>query len=856
MVRRQLILLVLLCGMIEAGTSDFVTSASAFSDPLPELSEHSLPFRPEWNTVIVDTWDGGVPKEILLCTPDRQWPMKRLTFYPSGAIAEESDLLPYHDPDEDRGLQDGVCLSYYETGSLLRVRSYIHGQLDGGERYFGEGGQTLYEAHYHDGKLDGSLTLFWPSGGVCVTEQYADGLLHGHSCAFYKTGERESDALFVHGRLEGKRFVWGQKGGVRELTIWKNGFLHDEGPEMPARTIYWDDGRVRERQSFLGGQPHGWLVSYHQNGTEETKVQYQFGKREGREELFSEDGTRIGRREFLHDLPVHSSSIAHPNGTVAQSGRYSAPGCGVIECFDAAGKMTLRYTIRDNVEDGEYEEWFPNGALKRHLRFNGGEFSGKQEEFFPTGARRGFAEYHDGSRHGIQETWFETRQISQRGVYEKGLKDGFFESWHLNGKKKSQATYRLGVLTGSLMAWYEDGTHASASSWVGGKQTSKAFEWAPCGVLLSQEEWDNGVPVGTWSEWYPSSVKRSETHYLKGQPEGLSEEWYESGQKARSTTWKNGALDGWAREWYEDGSACYEGKFEKGQPQGTVRRFFGPEDGKKRLASEERYVNGRYEGEQRAYFPNGQLKMVASYRDGHLDGTKKLFDESGNELFVASYTSGRLSGKVVHKRSNGMEEVQYFVDNHPEGSWIVYHPPHPTFGRVKALEAKFQDGLLQGELAEFDEEGTKVVSIPYVGGKRSGTATMYSHDSRVVMTAEYVDGVQMGSMRRYFPNGNLYKEALYRNDRQEGEELTYFLDGKMAGRSFYLHGKLSGLVQNWNEKGVLVFEAEYENGLRSGKFNKYYDDGSPKVFQTFRQDIPVQRKVFAKCHKSESPLIR
>jgi antitoxin component YwqK of YwqJK toxin-antitoxin module len=248
--------------------------------------------------------------------------------------------------------------------------------------------------------------------------------------------------------------------------------------------------------------------------------------------------------------------------------------------------------------------------------------------------------------------------------------------------------------------------------------------------------------------------------------------------------------------------------------------------------------------------------MVALYHAGQLEGPKKRFDESGNELFVASYTAGRLNGKVVHRRANGMEEVQHFCDNHPEGLWVIYYPPHPTFGQVKALEAKFQNGLLQGELAEFNEEGTKVVSLPYVDGKRNGTATMYSHDSRVVMTAEYVAGVQMGPMRRYYPNGSLYKEALYRDDLQEGEELTYFPEGKMAGRSFYLHGKLNGLLQNWNEKGVLVFEAEYENGLRSGKFNKYYDDGSPKVVQTFRQDVLVQRKVFAKCHKSESPLTR
>ena len=147
-----------------------------------------------------------------------------------------------------------------------------------------------------------------------------------------------------------------------------------------------------------------------------------------------------------------------------------------------------------------------------------------------------------------------------------------------------------------------------------------------------------------------------------------------------------------------------------------------------------------------------------------------------------------------------------------------------------------------------------MVSLPYVDGKRNGTATMYSHDSRVVMTAEYVRGVQIGPMRRYYPNGSLYKESLYRDDLQEGEELSYFPDGKIAGRSFYQRGKLHGLVQNWNEKGVLVFEAEYENGLRSGKFNKYYDDGSPRVLQTFRQDVLVRRQQFSQKNTSREKI--
>ena len=35
----------------------------------------------------------------------------------------------------------------------------------------------------------------------------------------------------------------------------------------------------------------------------------------------------------------------------------------------------------------------------------------------------------------------------------------------------------------------------------------------------------------------------------------------------------------------------------------------------------------------------------------------------------------------------------------------------------------------------------------------------------------------------------------------------------------------------------MVFEAEYQDGLRHGKFNKYYDDGSPYLEQSFVYDV-------------------
>jgi antitoxin component YwqK of YwqJK toxin-antitoxin module len=823
----------------------FSTDSSEFDacgERIADFVEKAAPFRPEWKIQVVSEWDVGIPQEIVMRTPDRNLPMKKIFYYPSGEMREEIDLEPCN--EDVNGRPHGLVISYYETGDVMRASLYSHGKKEGEEKCFSENGRILFQAQYKKGLLHGKVTTYWPSGGVHFEEEYLNGRPHGTVRSFYEGGAKCTEEPYVNGVLEGRRFSWWEKGNVKDVSFWRAGLLHNSS-EQVAFTAYTEDGKVRGCQSFIWGQPHGLHTLWHGSGAEETKIRYKAGKREGLQEVRSEDGTIIARTEYMNDLPVGRSMRLHPNGKIAFSCHFSSPGTGVAEEFDTSGKRTKRYSMKNGEYDGEYQEWYANGQLMRHLHFAEGCFSGHQAEYFPSGRPRVSADYEKGLRQGTQEEWFGTGQISRRGSFDHGEQEGLVESWHLNGRKKYQATFHKGILSGSELVWYEDGKTAKALTWQDGKQTAKAFEWAPDGTLVVQEEWEDDLPNGTWIEWYESGRKKSERHYLRGDLVGNDESWFENGQKMHETVWKNGKIHGRFREWYEDGSLREEGEFIDGKPQKNRIKYFPPENGKSsQIYSEEHFKNGCYEGEQCVYFPNGKVKMSLTYCHGQLHGRKKICDESGKELFLATYNAGKLEGKVIHRRPNGMEEVQYFKDNHPEGLWQIYYPSHPTFGWVKALEATFRGGVLEGELAEFNEAGTKTLSVTYRGGKRNGSATMYSHDGRVVLTAEYVDGVQQGVMKRYFPSGALLRQTPFSGNLQEGEEISYFENGEISGRSNFHLGKLHGTVRNWNEKGVLIFEAEYTDGLRSGKWNKYFDNGSPKLMMKFQNDVLVSKKVY------------
>ena len=179
----------LCCRVFGGASGDPVDFYALPCDLVPDLSDQALPFRLEWKSQVISRWNEGVPREILMCSPDHDWPCKRLCYHPSGGIAEDADLEPYGEREEGRGRNHGASVEYYETGDIRRVCSYKHGLKDGLDRFFSENGRTIFEAEYRNGKLHGVVTVYWPSGAVCSEEHYADGVLHGQARTFYENGE-------------------------------------------------------------------------------------------------------------------------------------------------------------------------------------------------------------------------------------------------------------------------------------------------------------------------------------------------------------------------------------------------------------------------------------------------------------------------------------------------------------------------------------------------------------------------------------------------------------------------------------------------------------------------------------------
>src|SRR6185295_17670587 len=96
------------------------------------------------------------------------------------------------------------------------------------------------------------------------------------------------------------------------------------------------------------------------------------------------------------------------------------------------------------------------------------------------------------------------------------------------------------------------------------------------------------------------------------------------------------------------------------------------------------------------------------YSQGILHGRKALFLPTGELVEEAFYDQGHLEGPYFLKKTDGTEVISYYKNNKMDGVHQIFYPPHEVMGKVKALEANFKKGLLDGELAKFNEKGIKI----------------------------------------------------------------------------------------------------------------------------------------------------
>ncbi len=86
---------------------------------------------------------------------------------------------------------------------------------------------------------------------------------------------------------------------------------------------------------------------------------------------------------------------------------------------------------------------------------------------------------------------------------------------------------------------------------------------------------------------------------------------------------------------------------------------------------------------------------------------------------------------------------------------------------------------------------------------------------------EITDGVKDGKVAVYFENGSLKESGNYNVGKKNGEWVSYNQDGKIASIAFYRNDVKHGTWKICDDKGVVRSIQQYNNGKRTGTWKSF-----------------------------------
>lgn len=225
--------------------------------------------------------------------------------------------------------------------------------------------------------------------------------------------------------------------------------------------------------------------------------------------------------------------------------------------------------------------------------------------------------------------------------------------------------------------------------------------------------------------------------------------------------------------------------------------------------------DGKFEGDYKAYYKNGNLRIEGVYKNDKKQGLWKDYDEQGNLVNVYNLSNGKLEGKSMEYQSNGkIKKTEFFKNGLLHGETIDYLYDEETGGLKVKLIINYLEGKLEGEtkIIYFDEEQNhRVISkVMFKNDLKNGFAQEVSEDTLII--TNYNNDKLHGNFRRYRDLRQLLLGGIIQTDTTK----LYLTD-----RGQYQNGSKTGYWKHYDLAGGLS-EGNYSKDLKTGPWKFYY----------------------------------
>ena len=270
------------------------------------------------------------------------------------------------------------------------------------------------------------------------------------------------------------------------------------------------------KADYASGELVGGYVSYYPNGQIEKQVaQDGQGRQDGVTSLYRADGSLESRGNWRHGLPEGTHQQYHATGKLREASVYREGKRvdGPVQTFDANGKLSTSFVLREGRMEGELLTYFPDGKVAGRTQVSKGKFNGSSAEYYPDGAVRASMTlvndlpvgealefYPDGQvqsrqQYGDKGGLLSIQRYSPQGVLvlerrwdAQWREQGTSRSWYESGKPEQAIDYVNDRRDGWSRSWREDGSLKNECRYVAGKAQGDCGEAPPAPELQRKEQ--------------------------------------------------------------------------------------------------------------------------------------------------------------------------------------------------------------------------------------------------------------------------------------------------------------------------------------------------------------------------------
>jgi antitoxin component YwqK of YwqJK toxin-antitoxin module len=216
-------------------------------------------------------------------------------------------------------------------------------------------------------------------------------------------------------------------------------------------------------------------------------------------------------------------------------------------------------------------------------------------------------------------------------------------------------------------------------------------------------------------------------------------------------------------------------------------------------------------------------------------------------------SDGTKHGRYRSRSSVGLEEGEY-VDGERDGLWLSRRDARIGSTDPTTEEVHYRRGVPHGMSTSRYDGGALCAQGENRNGEKHGTWRGWYRDGTPRSIESYVDGVEQGHMTEWDEQGRVVVDGDYDAGKRTGPWLLgyeggtfdagrgrfcadkpcgpwqYFREGQLAVAGSYRDGRRDGVWKGWFE-GQLYRLGSYSSGLKNGRWTKWLLGTSYKVYE-------------------------